>query len=92
MLEVCRRSTLLLMSGIEHMGVDLFDDPSWGSDDDKAYERFSVSGFSSRTETMLMILAIGFFAVSAVVSVVLLRGALDDVTHFFNHLFDGFRL
>ena len=73
------------------LGVDLFDDPSWGSNDDKAFDQMAVSGLSAPTETVVMILAIGLFALAVALSVLFFRTLNFDVNYFVKHVFDGLK-
>jgi len=75
------------MPGTDRLRVDLFDDPSWGSEDGKAYDRMAVSGFSARTETVAMLVAIGMFALSVALFVLFVRTAI----YWWDHLFDGLK-
>ena len=83
------------MSVPEQLGVDLFDDPSWDSEDGKAYDRMGVSGLSSRTESALVLVAIGMFVLSVALSVLLfqaLNGFFQQLNHIILHAFDGLKL
>ncbi|MGD0392940.1 MAG: hypothetical protein ABSC41_09865 [Acidimicrobiales bacterium] len=76
-------------------GVDLFDDPSWDSDDGKAYDRMGVSGFSPLTESAVALVALGIFVLSVALSMLFFR-TLNDVVQQFSqmliHVLDGLRL
>jgi hypothetical protein len=89
MLEIDPANRLDCMSSAHRLGVDLFDDPSWGSDEGKAFDQMAVSGFSPRTETVLMILAIGIFALAVALTVLFFRTLNFDINYFIKHLFDG---
>jgi hypothetical protein len=76
------------------LGVDLFDDPSWDSEDGKAYDRMGVLGLSSRTESAIALVAISMFVLSVALSVLFFLSLHDFVqllNHMFQHAFDGFR-
>ena len=81
------------MPSAHRFGVDLFADPPWESDDAKAFDQMGGSGFSARTETVVMILAIGIFALSVALSVLFFRITLGwfGLSHW-KHVFDGLRL
>jgi hypothetical protein len=82
-------TTLIAMPVADRLqDVDLFDDPSWGSEEDKAYERLGISGFSPLTETAVALAAIGLFVLSVALIVLFVRAG----HYWFDHLFDGFTL
>jgi hypothetical protein len=85
--------TLGCMPKAHRLEVDLFDDSSWESDEAKACDQMGGSGFSPRTETVVMILAIGIFTLSVALSVLFFRITLGwfDLSHW-KHVFDGLRI
>jgi hypothetical protein len=77
------------------LGVDLFDDPSWDSEDGMAFDRMGVLGFSSRTESVIALVAICMFILSVALSVLFflnLHDFFQQLNHMFQHAFDGPRL
>ena len=88
------------MSQTQRRGIDLFDDPSWDSQEGReeaaAYERMTVSGLSDRTETTVAIIWIGlFFTFIATLALLFwvvtnaLQSEIRDLTNMLDHTFGG---
>ena len=82
------------MSRTQRRGIDLFDDPSWDSQEGReeaaAYERMTVSGLSARTETTVATIWIGlFFGFIATLALLFwvvtnaFQSEISDLTHAF---------
>ena len=88
------------MSRTQRRGIDLFDDPSWesqeGREEAAAYQRMTVSGLSARTETTVAIIWIGlFFTFIATLWLLFwvvqnaIASDLEDLTNMLNNAFGG---
>jgi len=88
------------VSQTQRQDIDLFDDPSWDSQEGReeaaAYERMSVSGLSDRTETTVAIIWIGlFFAFIATLALLfwvvqnVIGSDLRNLSNMLNHAFGG---
>jgi hypothetical protein len=88
------------VSQTQRRGIDLFDDPSWesqeGREEAAAYERMTVSGLSDRIETTVAIIWIGmFFTFIATLALLFwvvqnaVQSEISDLTNMLNHAFGG---
>jgi len=88
------------VSHTQRRGIDLFDDPSWDSQEGReeaaAYERMTVSGLSARTETTVATIWIGlFFAFIATLALFfwvvqnVAESEINNLSNMLNHAFGG---